>query len=127
MDNSAWAGSPEVQKVMTEQQFQRLVDNMNAVLASNSPRDENCEKLLIKVVSQIDQETGPDLSLVLHIHKYAGDLAGDAILEHVYFSVDMVHNKETGISAGASVLSPTGSAAPADSAADSNAGPKLAA
>jgi len=127
MANNAWDENPKVQKLITRDQFTKLVNNMNAVLKNCSPREQRCEDLMVKVISQIAQETSPDLTLVMHIHKYAGDLAGDAIIEHVFFTIDMIYGTVPPKNSAASAAAAGGSPVAPTITANSDAGPTLAA
>ena len=89
MAGNAWRENPKIQSLVKEEVFNQLVADMNAVLAKYTPRDRKTEELMIKLVSKANNEH-VDVNFGLHIHKYAGDLAGDAIIEHVLYSVDMI-------------------------------------
>ena len=89
MAGNAWRENPKIQSLVKEEVFNQLVADMNAVLAKYTPRHRKAEELLVKLVSKANNEH-VDVNFGLHIHKYAGDLAGDAIIEHVLYSVDMI-------------------------------------
>jgi hypothetical protein len=93
MEQTAWEECPPIHKQITKEQFERLVWNMNMVLKKYMSDSKECEDLLVRVVSQMMQETSPDLFISLHKWHYAEATGGDAVIDRIYWSIDLTHDR----------------------------------
>jgi hypothetical protein len=92
LNGDGYRNHPAIGTFISEESLTQFLADCNAVLKDSLPV-MSLESMMSRIVTQAQIKNTPQLTWQLHCHRYAAELAGSAIMEHMYFTVDIVINQ----------------------------------
>jgi hypothetical protein len=83
---------PNITKYISKETLNKILAECNIVLRDNPLFSDECQGLISRIVTREQNKNKDILTWALHCHRCASELAGNAMMEHVYFSIDVTIN-----------------------------------